>query len=299
MNSEEASTKSADGVNVSVRSVSVNRTSQAGAADHFVSVRVVPDGRDGTTVFARTLHPGEVDLDEPVVFSPALGERLVFRKECRIRIRDVDRLVKPDETGYASVTKTMWTWLHLSGKATPQQVRFALATARRLDGTHLSLATLISALRELNGSEAKQRTHGFRAIATAEVLVVCLNRAIDMTLRCPGQLRVRVSVPPIVKQKQAAVAALRNGFEHIEERASGRKKGKADPDAASIFDQRRLLVDGTLVIGAHTLSVPIEVPKLLVSMREYLVEAIGALCGEWSPLDEAAFGPAPRAPGAG
>ncbi len=198
MNSEEARTKAADGVNVSVRYVSMNRTSQVGAADHFVSVRVVPDGRDGTTVFARTLHPGEVDLDEPVVFSPALGERLVFRKECRIRIRDVDRLVKSDETGYASVTNTMWTWLHLSGKATPQQVRFALATARRLDGTHLSLATLISALREL-----------------------------------------------------------------------------------------------------HTLSVPIEVPRLLVSMREYLVEAIGVLCGEWSPLDEAAFGPAPRAPEVG
>jgi hypothetical protein len=299
MSPDTAGKKRADGVNVPVRYVSLNRTSHVGAADHFVSFRVVPDGRDGKTVFARTLHPGEVDLDESVVFSPALGERLVFRKESRVRIRDVDRLVKPDETGYASVTNTVWTWLRLSGRATPQQFRFALATARRLDGSHLCLVALLSAMREVNGSEAKQRTHGFRAIAMAEVLVVCLNRAIDMTLRCPRQLRVRVSIPTISKQKRSAVAALRNGFEHIQETAAGRRKGKADPNAASIFDQRRFFVDGTLVIGTHTLSVPIEVPQLLVSMRNYLVDAIGALCGDWIPPDETGFEPAARAPDVG
>lgn len=295
MISNPADAKPTDGIDVSIRYIALNRTNQVGVADHFVSVRVVPDGREGKTVFARTLHPGEVDLDEPVVFSPALGERLVFRNESRVRIRDVDRLVKPDDTGYASVTNTVWTWLQLSAKATPQQIRFALATARRLDGSHLSLTALVAAMRELNGSEAKQRTHGFRAIAMAEVLVVCLNRAIDMTLRCPGQLGVRVPVPTIAKQKRSAVAALRNGFEHIEESAAGRRKGKADPNAASIFNQSRFFIDGMLVIGAHTLSVPIEVPQLLVSMRDYLVEAIGALCGEWSPPDETGFGPAPPA----
>jgi hypothetical protein len=157
----------------------------------------------------------------------------------------------------------------------------------------LTLGTLISAIRELNGSEPKQRTHGFRAIAVAEVLVVSLNRAVDMILKCPGQFGVRVSVPPIVKHKRAAVTALRNGFEHIEEAAAGRPKGRPDPNAASIFDQNRFFVDGTLVIGKHILGVPIEVPRLLISARAYLIEAVGALSGEWSPPDGVAFGPAP------
>ena len=196
-----------------------------------------------------------------------------------------------DESGYASVANTSWTWLHLSGKATPQQFRFALATARRLDGTHLALAALITAIRELNGSEAKQRTHGFRAIAMSEILVVALHRAVEMTLRCPRQLHVRVGLPDALKRKRAAITALRNGFEHLEESATGRRKGMPDPDAASIFDQRRFFVDGTLVLGPHTLSVPTEVPTLLAALRAYLVEAIGALCGEWSPPDGIVFGP--------
>lgn len=285
--------ETSDGINVTVRYVSLNRTSQVGTADHFVAVRVVPDGRNGKTLFARTLHPEEVDQDQPVIFSPALGERLVLRKECRVRIQDVDRLVTPDETGYAPVTNTVWTWLHLSGKATPQQFQFALAASRRLDGCHTSLTALISALRELNGSEAKQRTHSFRAIAMGEILVVCLHRAIAMTVRCPNQFRVRVPIPEIVKQKQAAVTALRNGFEHIEERATGRKKGKADVNAASIFDQQQFFVDGTLTVDAHSLNVPAEVPNLLISIRTYLVEVVGVLCGEWSPSEEVAFGPVP------
>lgn len=286
---------SVDGVDVRVRYISLNRTSQVGAADQFVSVRVVPDGRDGKTVFARTLHPGEIDIDEPVMFSPARGESLVFRKDSRIRIVDVDRPANADETGYASVTNTVWTWLRMGGKATPQQFRFALATGRRLDGSHLAFLALISALRELNGSEAKQRIHAFRAIAAAEVLVVSLNRAVDIISKCPGQFRVRVSVPPIVKQKRSALTALRNGFEHIDEAAAGRRKGKPDPNAASIFDQHRFFADGTLVIGKHLLSVPIDVPRLLISMRTYLIEAIGALCGEWSPPNGVVFGPTPDA----
>jgi len=287
----EVTTGPGDGIDVPVRFISLNRTNEVGAADQFVSVRVVPDGREDLTVFARTLRPDEPERDEPVLFSPARGESLALRKESRVRIVDVDRMVQPDDTGYASVTNTIWTWLHLCGKANPQQFRFALATARRLDGAHLALAALVSAIRELNGSEAKQRTHGFRAIATSEILIVALNRAMEMTMRCPRHLRVPVAIPGVLKRKRAAATALRNGFEHLEESAAGKRKGKLDPDAASIFDQRRFFVDGTLVLGAHTLSVPLDVPELLTAMRAYLVEAVGALCGEWNPPDGILFGP--------
>jgi hypothetical protein len=280
-----------DGIDVPVRFISLNRTDQVGAADHFVSVRVVPDGRDGNLVFARTLRPDEPERDEPVLFSPARGESLALREDSRVRIVDVDRTSQPDESGYASVANTIWTWLHLSGKATPQQFRFALATARRLDGSHLALTALLAAIRELNGSEAKQRTNGFRAVAMSEILVVALHRAVEMTLRCPRQLHVPVAMPDTVRRKRAAITALRNGFEHLEESATGRRKGMPDPDAASIFDQRRFFVDGTLVLGTHTLSVPGDVPTLLLALRTYLVEAVGALCGEWTPPDGVLFGP--------
>lgn len=197
---DDLTTGTGDGIDVPVRFIALNRTDEVGAADHFVWVRVVPDGREDLIVFARTLRPDEPERDEPVLFSPAHGESLALRKEARVRIVDVDRMVRPDDTGYASVTNTIWTWLHLSGKANPQQFRFTLATARRLDGAHLALAALVSALRELNGSEAKQRTYGFRAIAASEILVVALNRAVEMTLRCPRQLHVPVAIRAVLAQ---------------------------------------------------------------------------------------------------
>lgn len=271
-----------DGVDVPVRWLSLNRTSQIGAADQFLSMRIVPDGREGSMVFARALRDDEVDVGEAVVFSPGFGERLCLRSGTRVRIDDVDRLAVRDETGYASVTNTIWTWLHLTGKASPEQFRFALATSRRLDGSHLALAALLAALRELSGAESKQRTHAFRAIAAAEVLVIALNRAVDLIEKCPGQFLVKVSVPSIMKRKRSALTALRDRFEHLDESATGRRKHVLEPNVVSIFNQKRFLVDGTLVFGKHELSVPHDVPRILVESRAYMIEAVGAMCGEFS-----------------
>jgi hypothetical protein len=96
---------SSDGVDVPVRFISLNRASEVGAADHFVYVRVVPDGREGHIVFACTLRSKEADRDEPVLFSPAHSESLAPRKGSRVRIIDVDRMVQPDERAGVSLAR--------------------------------------------------------------------------------------------------------------------------------------------------------------------------------------------------
>lgn len=60
---------------IEIRALSLNLTPEVGADDVLVAVRIVPDGREGKVVFARTLRPEEDDDGTPVVVNPALGER--------------------------------------------------------------------------------------------------------------------------------------------------------------------------------------------------------------------------------
>lgn len=90
------------------------------------------------------------------------------------------------------------------------------------------------------------------------------------TIGCP------VPVPPAVDAKKDAIRALRNAYEHIEDRALGQVNGKPDPQALTIFDYQPLLTEDTLVYGTHRLGVIDEIPSLLADMRQFIKDVVRA-----------------------
>ena len=84
-----------------------------GPDDEFLhSGRIVPDGSDGDTVFARSLRPGEEDTGEGVHI-PA-GKRLVIRAGgLSFSSDEIDARSPKGRGGYAPVADTIWTWYRL------------------------------------------------------------------------------------------------------------------------------------------------------------------------------------------
>ena len=169
---------------ITVRYISLNLGPKVGANDSLVTVRVVPDGRDGRTVFARTMTSEEVETDKQVVFDPELGEYIAFRAGAiTVTLRDIERHAESGPGGHAPVANTIWTWLYVSEPIEPEYQRFLLATARRLDGCIAVLDRLVESSKEIGEAFVKQRSAALQAIALAEVFVIAFARALDMILR--------------------------------------------------------------------------------------------------------------------
>ena len=81
--------------------LSVSPGPNAGDNDAWIGVRVVPVGRDGKSIFARTLNEGEPDSGEGIIVQPG-DERIVFPPgNLTITIKDIDRESRPGPDGYA------------------------------------------------------------------------------------------------------------------------------------------------------------------------------------------------------
>jgi hypothetical protein len=271
---------------VEVPFLSLNLSAQVGADDSLIAVRVVPDGREGRTVFARTLAPGEPDPGTPVVYDPAHGESLTFRASTiRISVDDIERHALAGPGGQAPVTNTVWTWLQLENPLQPEGTRFLLATARRLDGCVGVLDRMVDSAKQIGCGFVKARTAALQVIALAEIFVVALSRALDMLSR----LEHVMSAPPAPQSlidASRSITPLRDAFEHIEDRALGQVRGRAHSDALSVFDQRRFFVDGTLCYASHTLDLNKEVPALLRTGRQYIVQVLAHRCGAERSLNQ-------------
>ena len=69
------------------------------------------------------------------------------------------------------------------------------------------------------------------------------------------------------------MVAIRNAYEHIEDRALGNVHNKSDPVALTIFDHDTLLREDAIVYGPHRLTLDNDLPCLLAETREYLKNA--------------------------
>ena len=124
-------------------------TDQVGRTDDLLTaVRVVPAGRDGSTVYMRTLGKGETDTGETVRIAP--GDRPVFRAgDFVLDLDAIDaRESEPAADGYAPITNILWTWIAIFGPVTADGARFLLATSRRLDAAHQLLCSMRTGLEE-------------------------------------------------------------------------------------------------------------------------------------------------------
>ncbi len=92
----------------------------------------------------------------------------------------------------------------------------------------------------------------FDALGDAESMCVALNRAISMIAQAPSTISAPADVPQEVSEIEHAVLAIRNAFEHIDERAVGKARRENASDAVSVFDQSDFFSSGVLHYAGHT-----------------------------------------------
>jgi len=268
-----------------VSCVTLHTTGEAGRKDDILTwVRVVPDGRKGSTVYGRTLLPNELDTGLTPQLRP--GDNFALRAGSLVfSVDSIDTSAATKfEDGYSSITNTVWTWLSvyptLNGKILPDEVpRFLLSAARRLDASHEAFSFLHSKLKELETVEyaIRQRNLIFEVIGFVEIAIVAMNRALQMALQLHERYSLTIHFPDSVRNKLPALKQMRNAYEHIEDRALGLVGRKPHIDALSIFNYERLFKEGIATYSAYELDIYNEAIQLLIDTRQYLKEATSEL----------------------
>ena len=243
-------------------------------------IRVVPDGRDETHVYMRTLRHGEADDGRRVHVRP--GQSPVFRAGSMvIELEALDEHFTRGLEGHAPLTNTVWTWLTITGRDHGQSRNlYVMAAARRLDGASVvwarSTELRSSAETAKEGSfNPKLRAILFELIACVELAIIALQRVVRMVERALEDVEIKTPVPVVVTQLSPHITAIRDAFEHIDERALGEVRKAPSPEATSIFDQRRLLAEGTIVYGEHRITGG-QMAELIASCRQFLKDAVAS-----------------------
>lgn len=244
------------------------------ANDAVVGVRVVPDGKNSNEVYGRTLNFGEPDSGESIKLE--VGEKLVFLPgSVNVTLQDVDRYADPEPDGYATIANTVWTWLQIPPLRNEAFFNYLLAASRRLDTAH---ALCVSVLREIDNYSSnepfiKTRARVFKALGHAELMCIALNRAIMMIKDAHDKVSATTTVPNEIGTIQEAVLAIRNAFEHIDERAMGNARKEDSADAMSIFNQADL-ISGILRYANHSLDLKAEVIPALIVARKFIFDVV-------------------------
>ena len=254
--------------------------------DILTSVRVVPDGRNGSTVYGRTLRSDEPDTGLAPQLRP--GDNFAFRAGSLVlSVDNVDiSAATKFEDGYSSIANTVYTWLslypNLNSKIIPQEVTYLLlSVARRLDASHEGFSLLHSKLKELETVEygIRQRNLNFEIRGLVEIAIVAMNRAFQMADQLGNHFSLSTPFPTSVKDKLVAIKNMRDAYEHIDNRAFGLagQKSKPHPDALSVFNFERLFQEGIATYGSYELDIYNEAIQLLIDTRQYLKDATSEL----------------------
>ena len=276
----------------SIAYVGLNLGPNSGADDIVVGVRVVPTGKEGNVVYARTLNANESDLGERITLQ--VGEHLVCPAgSLKVTIDDVERYAEPGPDGYAAVTNTVWTWLQIPPYSSNVFFNYMLAASRRLDQAHARYVSMLSQLYNRPDERfIKTRARTFDALGNAESMCNALNRAVNMMNDAPSKLGANTPVPVELNKIQTALVAIRNAFEHIDERAMGKARQEGQVDALSIFDQRDLVAKGVLKYAGYSLDLRVEVLPALMAGRKFIYDVIAESGTEKIINTEITFGPA-------
>jgi hypothetical protein len=258
-------------------------------------LRLVPDDYppEGDVVYARSLRPGEPDDGRGVTL--AAGQRLGFKRGALVVYLELldDQLVR-ESPDYAPLSHTVWSWLSLGAKHREgdPEVLYVMAAARRLDAAAAAWARVTGELEAVRALDVDQidptaRARLFAIGADLELAVIALRRVIAMVEYAGANIGSSVAIPQLIEANSAHVKAIRDAFEHIDERALGRAGNAKPPEATGIFKQGRLISDGVVSYGPHEVSMA-TVTDLLASCRQFLkdslVEIVGAEALEPSSL---------------
>ena len=266
--------------------ISLNLGPDVGANDTIVGVRIVLAGRDGNVIYARSLNAGEPDTGERIALEA--GERLVCPAgSIRVTLEDVDRYAETEPDGYAPVTNTVWTWVHVPPPPDEFFSNFMLTVSRRLDEAH---ALCASALRELGERPdepfIKTRSRIFGALGKTELMCLSLNMVIELVNDAPVRFSLTTPVPSEIKEISRTVRVMRNAFLHLYSLVPGEylmedRRGRVaaiveedDGNAAAILEQGELVSHGILKHSGHALDLRQQVVPALVATRRFIYDAI-------------------------
>ena len=271
--------------------ISINLGTEPDPFGFLVGVRVLPAGRNGSTVFGRTLKHGESDSGEGIVLEQ--GEQLVFPSgSVQVTIHDVDRSNRPGPTGYAAIANSIWTWLNIPPYPNVELFNYLFAVARRLDSAH---SLCVNALGRINAPQqdpsVNPKAQLFGALGDADLMCVALSRAYRMIKDIPGRFAVAAVVPHEVSILPA-LQDIRDAFEHIDERAMGAARRQQPQDALSIFGQADFFTSGILRYGNHSLDLRTQVMPALVAARKFVFDVASEKAGASKmPNVPISFGP--------
>ena len=271
--------------------ISINLGPNIGANDAIVGVRVVPEGRIDNVIYGRTLNPGEPDTGQAIIVER--GNKLVFKVgRVKISLADVDRYSDPEPDGYLPLANTVWTWLQIPPFPEESFFRFVFAAARRLDVAH---SLYRDALRDLvshpNEPFIKSRTRIFGALGNVALMCIALGRVVRMTLDLNSRFNLNTAVPRELIDIGGKLQAIRNAFEHIDERAIGRAHQESPNDARSIFNQEDLLTSLTVRYAEHSLNLKTQVIPVLTAGRRFIYESISETGSSKTVTTPIEFGP--------
>ena len=248
--------------------------------DFLFGARLVPAGREGNKVFARSLRPGEEDTGEVVHVGP--GEELIIRPgDLVISSEEIDSHSPKGLGGYAPVANTVWTWYRIVN----EQVGFfqyVFALARRLDAAHASWGLAIEELgKAKNSAGLARRDRLFMALSEAEVAIIALHRAMDMLSRINNVYSLKLEIPDEFDNLKPVVRDMRHAFEHIDARAQGmvNVRGGMDADALTIFDQPDFIDSSILQYRGTRLDFYNGVLNALLTSRGLVMKVIDLRAG--------------------
>ena len=237
-----------------------------------VSMRLLETRREPGHVYARTVRQGEEDDGRRIHLEP--GEAFTI-EQLTVELEHIDEQEKPTESGYVPLTPVLWSWLSI-GERHESLYRYLLAAARRLDQANEMLMVVERHREAANGSAdvgPAFRRQIFALIGAVESTVVALGRAMDMAKKAADRIGATARLPDSITGLAASVKAIRDAYEHIEDRALGLVHGKPDPVALTIFDHHTLLAEDTIVYGEHRLSLDRDLPTLIAATRTFLKDA--------------------------
>lgn len=267
---DEPERQAPDSATKPITYISLNLTGEVGADDSLIAVRVVSNGRDGNTVFGRTLNADEKDDGNGIELRP--GEQLVFRPgDIEVSLDDVDDRSPQLKTGYKPIANTIWTWFQAFGWPREDLFRYLFATARRLDTAHALCCATAQACRTPEDEPfLKSRARWFEAFGYAELACIALNRGIVMTVECPRKFGIEIETPKIIESMLPTSKAIRDAFEHIDERAMGKVRQVQDSESLSIFTQPDLISGGVIRYKTHYLCLGKDAIGALIVARQFV-----------------------------
>ena len=181
--------------------------------------------------------------------------------------------------GYRDIVDPMGTFGLLGASPTPEQWRYVLSAARRLDTAHRQFERVRAGLDELAETEGnvQQRRTSWIIVGDAELAIIALHRSIAMSDDLRDKFQLRVNWPDELKGGRKTLGELRDAYEHIDERAQGfikkgRSKRHETETAFTAFQFRSLFAERRLRYDKWSVGIDDEIDELIAITRQYLLQ---------------------------